>query len=190
MPTAAWNMQAFWYKSPNWPDQYGPKIVVGPEEAEWCGVVSRWCTFLPTRSNPMTRWVTLAFLFTAFVTACTPTIKYTPGKNLSDLQSRNVPDGENILPSGRTIFVNNTTKMDFPNGPSALVLNYSTSASIDDMKALRAEVDEIWPIFVKDVETANLRGAALRPVNGPNGHGFVFLKRDDGTWYCTQDEKK
>ncbi len=132
----------------------------------------------------------LIFLFTFLVADCTPYIKYTPGKNISDLQSRNIKDGENTLPSGRKIFVNNVTKMDFPNGPSALVLNYSTSVSIDNMKDLRAEVDELWPIFVKDVEAANLTSAALRPVNGPKGNGFVVLKKDDGTWHFLDDEKK
>jgi hypothetical protein len=138
----------------------------------------------------MYRPLLLIFLFTFLVADCTPYIKYTPGKNISDLQSRNIQDGENTLPSGRKIVVNNVTKMDFPNGPSGLVLNYTTSASIDNMKELRAEVDEIWPLFVKDVEAANLTASALRPSNGPKGYGFVFRKRDDGTWYCTNDEKK
>lgn len=79
--------------------------------------------------------------------------------------------------------------MDFPNGPSALVLNYTTTVSIDNKKDLRAEVDEIWSLFVKDVEAESLNAAALRPVNGPKGYGFVFEKRDDGTWYCLDDEK-
>ncbi|SRR5258708_38520463 len=133
----------------------------------------------------------LIFLFTFLVADCTPYIKYTPGKNISDLQSGDLHEGENKLPSGRKIVVNNVNKMDFQSGePSALVLNYTTSASIENMPELRSEVDEVWPLFVKNVEAANLTVGALRPVNGPKGYGFVFRKRDDGTWYCLDDEKK
>ena len=95
------------------------------------------------------------------------------------------------MPSGQKIIVHNVNKMDFNNGePSALVLNYATSAAIDNKAELRIEVDEVWSLFVKNVEAANLVVGALRPVNGPNGYGFVFQKRDDGTWYCLDDEKK
>ena len=138
----------------------------------------------------MYRRLSIVFLLTMLAAACTPYVKYTPGKNLSDLQGRNIRDGENTLPSGRKIVVNNVMKMDFPNGPSALVLNYATTASIDNKKDLREEVDEIWPLFVKDVEAESLKAAALRPVNGAKGYGFVFEKHDDGTWYCLDDNKK
>ncbi len=80
--------------------------------------------------------------------------------------------------------------MDFPNDPSALVLNYTTSVPIDNMKELRTEVDEVWELFVKDVDAANYTAAALRPVNGPKGYGFLFMKRDDGTWHYTDDKEK
>ena len=139
----------------------------------------------------MNRVLLLSFLFTFVVAACTPTIKYTPGKNISDLQSGDLHEGENTLSSGRKIVVNNVNKMDFNSGePSALVLNYTTSVSIDNKPELRAEVDEVWSLFIKNVEAANLVVGALRPVNGSNGYGFVFRKRDDGTWYCLDDEKK
>jgi hypothetical protein len=138
----------------------------------------------------MYRCLSIILILTILVAACTPYVKYTPGKNISDLQSRNIGDGENTLPSGKKIVVNNVGKMDFPNGPSALVLNYTTTVAIDSKKDLRAEADEIWSLFVKDVEAENLKAAALRPVNGLKGYGFVFAKRDDGTWHCLDDEKK
>jgi hypothetical protein len=72
--------------------------------------------------------------------------------------------------------------MDFPSGPSALVLNYTTSIAIDNNKDLQAEVDEIWGLFMKDVEASGLTAAALRPVNGSKGYGFVFSKSADGSW--------
>ena len=138
----------------------------------------------------MYRSLLVVFLLTMLAANCAPFVKYTPGTNISDLQSRNVRDGENILPSGRKIVVNNVTKMDFADGRSALVLNYSTTVSIDNKKDLRSEIDEIWPSFVQDVEAKQLKAAALRPVNGSKGYGFLFEKRDDGSWYCHDDEKK
>ena len=132
-------------------------------------------------------WV---FLLTVLIADCTPYIKHTPG-NISDLQRVDLHQGENTLPSGRKIVVNNVSRTDFDSGePSALVLNYTTSVSIDNMAELRAEVDEVWPLFVKNVEAANLTTAALRPVNGPKGYGFVVLQTDDGKWHFLDDEKK
>lgn len=126
-----------------------------------------------------------------FVISCTPTIKYTPGKNITDLQGSQFQQGDNTLPSGRKIVINGATVTTFDNGPvpSALVLNYTTQVPIDNMAELRAEADEVWSLFKKDVDNANQPSAALRPVNGSKGYGFVFMKRPDGTWYSTQDEK-
>ena len=126
-----------------------------------------------------------------FSLGCTPTIKYSPGKNISDLQGSQFQQGENTLPSGRKIIINGATVTTFDNGPvaSALVLNYTTQVPIDNMAELRAEADEVWSLFKKDVESANQPSAALRPANGSKGYGFVYMKHPDGSWYCTQDEK-
>ena len=138
----------------------------------------------------MSKLLSIVLVAIALSVACVPTVKYTPGKNISDVQSSDLHQGENTLPSGRKIVVNGVNKMDFNSGePSALVLNYTTSASIDDMAELRPEADEVWSLFVKDVEAANLTIGALRPVNGPKGYGFVFKKRNDGSWYCLADER-
>ncbi|MBA2494658.1 MAG: hypothetical protein H0V31_08185 [Acidobacteria bacterium] len=88
--------------------------------------------------------------------------------------------------------------MDFPKGDSALVMNYETDISIEDMPELRKEVDEIWEVFQKDVEAANLKAAAIRAVHNENdgfikigkGYGFIFIKQDDGTWHWLDDEEK
>jgi hypothetical protein len=138
----------------------------------------------------MIRCLSVVLLLTSLTLACTPYAKFTPGKNISDLQTGNIHNGENTLPSGRKIIVSNISKVDFPNGPSALVLSYTTTVAIDDKKDLRAEVDEIWSLFVKDVESENLKAAALRPSNGSKGYGFVFEKREDGVWHNLDDEKK
>jgi len=102
------------------------------------------------------------------------------------------------LPSGKEIKVTGIGKMDFPNSAPALVMNYLTDISIDDKVALRKEVDEIWSVFQKDVENANLKAGVIRAthvegsglVKSGKGYGFVFVKRDDGKWHCLDDDKK
>jgi len=102
------------------------------------------------------------------------------------------------LPSGKQIKVNGVGRMDFPNGDSALVMNYVTDIPIEDMVALRKEVDEIWGVFQKDVEAAQLKTGIIRAthvegsglVKTGKGYGFVFEKRDDGRWHSLEDDKK
>jgi hypothetical protein len=91
-------------------------------------------------------------------------------------------------------------KMDFPNGDSALVMEYKTGIPIDKMTALRSEVDWIWEAFEVDVENAGLKSGVIRAVHPDSagtsllstskGYGFVFQKRADGKWHCLEDEKK
>jgi hypothetical protein len=86
--------------------------------------------------------------------------------------------------------------MDFPNGDSALVLNYDTDIPIEDKAALRKEVDEIWQRFPKDVEKAGVDSGVIRATHYENsgfmrkgnGYGFVFVKGSDGKWQL--DDKK
>jgi hypothetical protein len=102
------------------------------------------------------------------------------------------------LPSGKEIKVTSVGRMDFPNSDPALIMNYLTDISIDDKVALRKEVDEIWGVFQKDVENAQLKAGVIRAthvegsgfVKSGKGYGFVFVKRDDGKWYCLDDDKK
>src|SRR5258707_881774 len=89
------------------------------------------------------------------------------------------------LPSGKEIKITGMGKTEFPNGPSALVMNYLTDISIDDKITLRKEVDEIWGVFQVDVEKANLKAGIIRAthvegsgfVKNGKGYGFVFEKR-------------
>lgn len=101
------------------------------------------------------------------------------------------------LPSGKEIKITGIRKMDFPKSDSALVMNYLTDLSIDDKVALRKEVDEIWSVFQKDVENAQLKAGVIRAthlegsglVNSGKGYGFVFVKHDDGSWHCLDDKQ-
>ena len=89
-------------------------------------------------------------------------------------------------------------KMAFQNGDTALVLNYETDIPIEEKDTLRKEVDEVWSVFQKDVEAANLKIGIIRAThlegsgfyrNG-KGYGFSFVKREDGQWHSTEDKKK
>jgi hypothetical protein len=101
------------------------------------------------------------------------------------------------LPSGKEIKITGINKMDFAKGDSALVMNYLSDISIDDKTALRKEIDEIWTVFQSDVENAHLKAGVIRAthvegsglVKSGKGYGFVFVKRDDGKWYCLEDDK-
>jgi len=108
------------------------------------------------------------------------------------------PSALTTLPSGKKIRITGAGPMHFANGTDALVLNCDTDISIDDMTALRKEVDEIWSIFRKDVEGAGVTNGVIR-ISHPEGSGlmthrkgfgFVFAKRADGQWHCLQDEQK
>ena len=101
------------------------------------------------------------------------------------------------LPSGKEIKVTTITKMNFPNSGPALVMNYLTEISMDDMTALRNEVQEVWSVFQTDVENEHLDAAVIRAthmegsslVKTGKGYGFVFVKRD-GQWRLLEDTKK
>jgi hypothetical protein len=102
------------------------------------------------------------------------------------------------LPSGKVIKVNAVGKMNFPNGDSALVMNYETEIPIENKDALRQEVDEIWTVFQKDVEKAEVKAGVIRAtqyqgngmVRQGKGYGFVFVKGNDGKWHLLEDEKE
>jgi hypothetical protein len=102
------------------------------------------------------------------------------------------------LPSGKQIKVNSVGKMNFPNGESALVMNYETEIPIEDKESLRKEVDEIWSVFQKDVEKAGVKAGVIRAthyegsglVRNGKGYGFVHVKGDDDKWQLLEDEKE
>lgn len=102
------------------------------------------------------------------------------------------------LPSGKQIKVNGVGKMNFPNGDSALVMNYETDIPIENKEALRKEVDEIWSVFQKDVEKAEVKAGVIRAthyegsglVRNGKGYGFVYVKGDDGKWHLLEDDKE
>ena len=101
------------------------------------------------------------------------------------------------LPSGKEIKVTSIGKLTVGNGDTGLVMNYLTDIPIENMKELRKEVDEIWEVFQKDVEKAQVKFGVIRAthitggtiVKEGKGYGFVFEKRDDGKWHSLEDDK-
>jgi len=66
------------------------------------------------------------------------------------------------------------------------------------MDTLRKEIDEVWSVFQKDVEAAQLKTGIIHAthvegsgiVRNGKGYGFTFVKREDGQWHLVEDEKK
>jgi hypothetical protein len=102
------------------------------------------------------------------------------------------------LPSGKQIRILSVIPAHFPQGPPTLIMNCETDIPIEEMAALRKEVDEIWEIFRTDVESAHMTMAAIRMTHNEGtgwittgkGYGFVYEKRADGKWHCLDDDKK
>ncbi len=102
------------------------------------------------------------------------------------------------LPSSKEIKINAVGKMNFQNGDSALVMNYETGISIENVEELSKEVEEIWSVFQKDVEKAELKTGIIRAshfegsgtVRHGKGYGFVYVKGEDGKWHRLEDKKE
>ena len=102
------------------------------------------------------------------------------------------------LPSGKEIKINAIGEMNFKNGDTALVMNYETEIPIANIEELSKEVEEIWSIFQKDVERAELKTGIIRAshfegsgiVRNGKGYGFVYVKGADGKWRRLEDKKE
>jgi hypothetical protein len=78
-----------------------------------------------------------------------------------------------------------------------LNLDYESKINIDDLVALRMEVEEIWPIFKKDVERTDLALASINSneprigfiVRKNRSYQFVWEKVPDGIWKPWQPHK-
>ena len=98
------------------------------------------------------------------------------------------------LPSGKQVKVTGVGPMSFQQGGSALVMNYETEIPIENLAALRSEVNEIWGVFQKDVEAAGVKAGVIRAthyegsglVRDGKGYGFVYVKGDDGKWHLQE----
>jgi hypothetical protein len=100
-------------------------------------------------------------------------------------------------PTGKQVRISGINKVNFPDGKSALVLEYETDIPIEDMESLRREVLEIWKRFQIDVEKAGVDSGVIRAshyegkgwLRKGNGYGFLFAKGADGQWKLSDDKK-
>jgi hypothetical protein len=94
------------------------------------------------------------------------------------------------LPSGHTAKILSVSKIEYSKGVMALMVRYQTSLSMDEAKAVSAEVDEVWKFAQKDVERAGfgeaiissrqtIRGLLLTTSREAN---FIYEKGADGKW--------
>jgi hypothetical protein len=98
-----------------------------------------------------------------------------------------------VLPSGKHLLVLGVGKIYFSESSPALMLKYQTEISIDDVPALVKEADEIWSVFVRDVENAQLTAGIVSANSKPTGviitrtksYNFVYMRKPDGKWSRT-----
>jgi hypothetical protein len=114
------------------------------------------------------------------------------------------PPGSQPLSIGRAIPVKETSivtvdgafYVDFPQGPSAVVINYETTIAIENMSALAAEADELMKFFQSDIEAVGVRSAVFRAAHYEGsgalrqgqGYGFMYEKGPGGLWTCSPQE--
>ncbi len=79
--------------------------------------------------------------------------------------------------------------MAFSGGGQALMLKYYSDVDFSKHAELKAEVEDIWREFQKDVEAANLKSAIISAnqmphgmISSTQGWNFVCEKKPDGTW--------
>jgi hypothetical protein len=97
------------------------------------------------------------------------------------------------LNSGKTVEITTVGPMFFAKGASALGLRYETTLALDDVAAVRKEVDEIWQHFIVDVDRGKYEAAVITADGAKTGiivktnksYGFVF-KKVDGIWRTTE----
>lgn len=101
---------------------------------------------------------------------------------------------EEILPSGKVLRVLAVSQVKLPGHRTALMLTYQTNLKVTALRALRKEIDEIWPVFQGDVEKAKVTTAIINATEVPQGvmlksthaHYFMFSKVDS-EWRLVSD---
>ena len=93
-------------------------------------------------------------------------------------------------PSGHLANILRVSKIEYSTGVMALMIRYQTSLSMDEVKAVTQEVDEVWKFAQKDVERGGfgeaiissrqtVRGILLTTSREAN---FIYEKGSDGKW--------
>jgi hypothetical protein len=95
-------------------------------------------------------------------------------------------------PNGRTLKIR-VLGMDLNNHPELgknLVFRYRSDLPLGDAVAIRAEVDDVWSIFVKDCDRSLVETAVIQVSGAPTGAlvskkallRFIYKKANDGEW--------
>ena len=100
------------------------------------------------------------------------------------------PDEMLKLPGGHSVKILSLSKIQSSDGMTALMIRYQTSLSIDQRKALSDEVDNVWKVALKDVESGGFREAIISSNEVPRGiifhtsrmMEFVYDQGSDGRW--------
>lgn len=136
----------------------------------------------------------VALIFLAGMFGCTKT----PPASAPVTPQKPVPTQQTAQPATNPVKITGVQKMNFPDGDSALVLNYETEVRIEDKQSLTAEANAIWVDFQKEVEKAQVNTGILRATHNEtsfgifstgSGYGFIFKKDANGEW-ALQDEAK
>jgi hypothetical protein len=94
------------------------------------------------------------------------------------------------LPSGHMAKILSVSKIEYSKGVLALMVRYQTSLSMDEAKAVSAEVDEIWKLAQKDADRAGFADAIISSTQTVRGlllttsreTNFIYEKGADGKW--------
>jgi hypothetical protein len=94
------------------------------------------------------------------------------------------------LPCGRTIKVLSISRIEYSKGVPALMVRYQTTLSVEQHKALSAEVDDVFQAAQKQVERDGFHEAIISSNEVPHGiilttsrmFNFIFERGADGKW--------
>ena len=94
------------------------------------------------------------------------------------------------LPSGHVAKILSVSKIEYSKGVMALMVRYETTLSMDEAKAVSAEVDEIWKLAQKDADKAGYADAIISSTQVVKGlllttsreTNFIYEKGSDGKW--------
>jgi len=73
------------------------------------------------------------------------------------------------LPSGGQVFVISLLNTHYPNGDYAIELNYRTNTSLDDRRALKNELYEVWSTFLPYAEKQGAGSVLIKVHEPPKG---------------------
>jgi hypothetical protein len=94
------------------------------------------------------------------------------------------------LPCGRTIKILSVSRIEYSKGVMALMVRYQTTLSVEQRKALSAEVDDVFQAAQKQVERDGFEEAVISSNEVPHGiivttsrmFNFIFERGADGKW--------